>query len=100
MTAYVVAQLRFVDRPAYDRYQAKFMSVFAQSDGRLLVADEHPILLEGVGDREKIVILSFPSIETARSFLTSPAYVEIAKDRKTGANAIVLMAEGVAGQPS
>lgn len=98
MTVYVVAQLRFVDRPTYDRYQAKFMGVFSQSDGRLLVADEHPELLEGAWDREKIVILSFPSAESAKVFLTSPAYEEIAKDRKAGANSVVLMAAGVPGQ--
>jgi uncharacterized protein (DUF1330 family) len=97
MAVYVVAQLKFVDRPTYDKYQAKFMAVFSQSDGRVLVADEHPKLLEGTWDREKIVILSFPSAESAKSFLTSPAYEEIAKDRKAGANAVVFMAEGVPG---
>jgi len=98
MTVYIVAQLKFVDRPAYDRYQAKFTGIFNRSDGRLLVADEHPRLLEGTWDREKIVILSFPSAESAETFLTSPAYEDIARDRKAGANAVVLMAEGTPGQ--
>ena len=38
MTVYVLAQLRFTDRPAYDRYQARFMDVFKRFKGRLLAA--------------------------------------------------------------
>jgi uncharacterized protein (DUF1330 family) len=97
MTVYVVAQLRFVDRPAYDRYQAQFLDVLRQSEGRLLAADEKPKVLEGSWDREKLVILSFPGESSAREFLTSKAYEEIAKDRKAGADALVLLAEGIPG---
>ena len=39
MTVYVLAQLRFTDRPAYDRYQARFMGVMAPFKGRVLAAD-------------------------------------------------------------
>jgi hypothetical protein len=42
MSVYIVAQLRFTDRAAYDRYQARFPAVFAKSRGRLLGADETP----------------------------------------------------------
>ena len=97
MTVYLVAQLRFVDRPAYDRYQARFMDVLRQSDGRLLVADEKPKVMEGAWDREKLVILSFPSEASARAFLTSREYEEIARDRKAGADTLALLAEGIPG---
>ena len=97
MTVYLVAQLRFVDRPAYDRYQAQFMDVFKQSEGRLLVADEKPKVLEGSWDREKLVILSFTSETSAREFFTSKEYEGIAKDRKAGADTLVLLAEGISG---
>jgi uncharacterized protein (DUF1330 family) len=97
MTVYLVAQLRFVDRPAYDRYQARFMDVFKQSEGRLLVADERPRVVEGSWDREKLVIMSFPSETSAREFLTSKEYEEIAKDRKAGADTLALLAREVSG---
>ncbi|HET9877029.1 MAG TPA: DUF1330 domain-containing protein, partial [Mycobacterium sp.] len=42
MTVYAIAQLRFTDRAAYDRYQAKFMEVFRRHPGLLLAADESP----------------------------------------------------------
>jgi uncharacterized protein (DUF1330 family) len=95
MTVYVVAQLRFTDRPAYDRYQAAFMDVFKRFNGRLLIADERPRTLEGRWDREKLVVMSFPDEAEAQRFMSAPDYVEISKDRKAGADAVVLMAKGV-----
>ena len=47
MTVYLIAELAFTDRAAYDRYQARFFSVFKRFNGRLLAAsdlspDGHP----------------------------------------------------------
>src|ERR1700742_5120772 len=60
MTGYVIAQLKMTDRAAYDRYQARFFDVFRKFSGRLLSADEHPAVLEGKWDRDKLVLMSFP----------------------------------------
>jgi uncharacterized protein (DUF1330 family) len=46
MTVYVIVQLKMNDRAAYD-YQARFFDVFKKFSGRLLSADEHPLVLEG-----------------------------------------------------
>jgi hypothetical protein len=35
MTAYVIVQLKMIDRAAYDRYQARFFGVFKKFSGRL-----------------------------------------------------------------
>jgi len=60
MTVYAVVQLKITDRAAYDRYQARFFYVFKKFSGRLLSADENPALLEGVWDRDRLVLMSFP----------------------------------------
>ena len=90
MTVYVIAQLKFTRRELYDRYQSRFMGVFRKFRGKLLVADEHPVVLEGEWPRDKIVIMEFPDAAAAEEFQTSPDYLEIAVDRKAGAEAIVL----------
>ena len=95
MTVYVIAQLKFKDRARYDRYQSRFMDAFRQFDGRLLAADQHPVALEGGWDRDKVVVMSFPSETSARNFLASPAYQEIAGDRIAGADAIGLLVHGL-----
>ena len=95
MTVYALAQLSMQNRDAYNRYQSRFMGVFQQFRGRLLVADEHPAVLEGSWERDKVVLMSFPDEQAFREFHESPAYQEIAKDRKAGANAVVLLLRGV-----
>jgi uncharacterized protein (DUF1330 family) len=94
MTVYVIVQLKMTDRAAYDRYQARFFDVFRKFNGRLLSADESPTVLEGAWDRDKLVLMSFPDEAAFRVWAESPDYLEIAKDRKAGAQAVVLLAQG------
>ena len=96
MTVYVIVQLKMNDRAAYDRYQARFFDVFRKFGGRLLSADEHPLVLEGAWDRDKLVLMSFPDEAAYRTWADSPEYLEISKDRKAGAQAVVLLAKGFA----
>lgn len=95
MAVYVLAQLRFTDRSAYDRYQARFMEVFRRFDGRLLAADEHPQVLEGDWQRDKVVLMAFPDAEAARAFTESPEYQAISVDRKAGADTLSLLVHGL-----
>jgi uncharacterized protein (DUF1330 family) len=96
MTVYVIVQLKMTDRATYDRYQARFFDVFKKFNGRLLSADEHPRVLEGVWDRDKLVLMSFPDEAAYRAWADSPEYLEISKDRKAGAQAIALLTKGFA----
>jgi uncharacterized protein (DUF1330 family) len=96
MTVYAIAQLTITDRAAYNRYQSRFMSVMNRYKGRVLAADEHPQVVEGQWDREKLVLLSFPDEAAFREWAESPDYQEIAKDRKAGSTAVVLLVRGIA----
>lgn len=95
MAVYVIAQLRFTDRAAYDRYQARFMGVFRNFNGCVLAADEAPQRLEGNWDRDKVVILSFPDEAEARRFVNDPGYEEISKDRRAGADTLSILVKGL-----
>jgi len=92
---YAIAQLTITDRATYTRYQARFMGVMAKFKGRLLAADEKPQVVEGVWDRQKIVLLSFPDEAAFREWAESPEYMEIARDRKAGSEAVVLLVKGM-----
>jgi uncharacterized protein (DUF1330 family) len=94
VTVYAIAQLRFTDRAAYDRYQMRFMDVFSRYRGTLLAADEEPQVVEGRWDREKVVLMSFPDEAEFRSWSDSSEYQEISKDREAGADAVVLLVRG------
>jgi uncharacterized protein (DUF1330 family) len=95
MSVYIIAQLKFTERERYDRYQQRFFGVFRNFKGKLLVADEHPVVLEGDWPRDKVVIMEFPNAEAARGFQESREYQEIAVDRKAGADAVVLTVRGL-----
>ena len=96
MTVYVIVHLKMTNRAAYDRYQAQFLDVFKKFEGRLLSADESPAVLEGTWDRDKLVLMSFPGEAAFQSWANSPEYLEISKDRKAGAQGVVLLAQGFA----
>ena len=95
MTVYVLAQLTFTDRTAYERYQARFMEVLRPFGGRLLVAQEQPQVIEGQWRGDKVVLIAFDDEATLRAWSGSAAYQEISKDRKAGAQATVLLLRGV-----
>jgi uncharacterized protein (DUF1330 family) len=92
---YAIAQLRFTDRAAYDRYQARFMEVFRRHPGTLLAADESPQVIEGQWDREKLALMSFPDEASFRGWAQSPEYQDISKDRLAGADTLVLLVKGL-----
>lgn len=95
MSVYVIAQLTISDRAAYNRYQSRFMEVMSHYKGRVLAADENPKVIEGQWDREKVVLLSFPDEVAFHEWADSSAYQEIAKDRKAGSTAVVLLVQGI-----
>ena len=95
MTVYAIAQLRFTDRAAYDRYQARFMDVFRLHQGTLLASDESPQVVEGQSDREKVVLMSFPDEAAFRELVQSAEYQEISQDRRAGADTVVLLVKGL-----
>jgi uncharacterized protein (DUF1330 family) len=95
MTVYVIAQLKFTDRAAYDRYASKFFDAMKGFKGRLLVSDERPQVLEGNWERDKVVLLSFPDEAAYREWAASPGYQEISKDRRAGADTFSLLVRGV-----
>jgi uncharacterized protein (DUF1330 family) len=95
VTVYAIAQLKFTDRAAYDRYQARFIEVFRRHPGTLLAADESPQVVEGRWDREKVVLMSFPDVAAFDGWAQSPEYQEISKDRQAGADTVVLLVQGL-----
>ncbi len=80
----VIAKLEFTDVERYRKYQAAFPAVFATSGGEVLAADEAPELLSG-HPADKVVVMRFPDKATATTFLTSPEYEAIGRDRDAGA---------------
>jgi uncharacterized protein (DUF1330 family) len=95
MTVYALAQLTIHDRALYGRYQSRFVDVLKRHNGRLLAADESPRVVEGTWERDKVVLLSFTDEAAYFAFAESADYETIARDRKAGADAVVLLVRGM-----
>ena len=95
VAVYAIAQVKFTDRNAYNRYQAAFMEVFQRYSGTLVAADEAPQIIEGEWDRDKVVLMSFPDETAFREWAESPDYQRISEDRRAGADAVVLLVQGL-----
>ena len=95
MTVYAIAQLTIHDRQRYDRYADAFMPILRQYGGRLLAADEKPVRVEGEWDRQKLVLMEFPDREAFQTWVDSPEYREIAKDRLAGADTVTVLVRGL-----
>jgi hypothetical protein len=53
---------------------------------------------KAIGNRDKLVLMSFPDETAYHAWADSPEYLEISKDRKAAAQAIVLLAKGFTQQ--
>jgi uncharacterized protein (DUF1330 family) len=95
MAVFVLAQITITDRTRYERYQAAFMPVLSKYEGRLLAADERPVVAEGSWEHEKVVLLSFRDEAAFRRWAESEEYRAIAVDRKAGSHGAVLLVHGV-----
>jgi uncharacterized protein (DUF1330 family) len=96
MSVYVIAQLWIHNPVTYGRYVERFMNVFKNYKGSVLVADENPTVVEGAWDGNKIVMVSFPTEASFRQWADSSEYLDIAKDRKAGAESVILLVKGIA----
>jgi uncharacterized protein (DUF1330 family) len=95
MAVYALAQITIHDRDRYDRYVARFADVFAKFGGRVLAADEAPVVLEGEWPHQKVILLSFRDRAALEQWAFSPEYREIAKDRVAATTGTVLLVHGI-----
>lgn len=92
---YVIAQISIIEPDAYNRYQAAFMEVFERFNGQVLAADADPQVVEGIWDKEKVILLYFPDRNSFEQWAFSPEYQEISKHRQAGSKGVVLLAKAI-----
>lgn len=91
MSIYILTQQTFTDESRYRKYEAAFPKVFNKYKGKLLVADESPVVLEGKWQMNKVVILEFNNSTDAKEFSNSEEYQAIQADRIAGTTGSVLL---------
>ncbi len=67
----------------------------AQYGGRIIVRGGATVALEGPEEKDRIVVLEFPSLDRAKAFYGSEEYTAAVKLREDAASAQFIAVEGV-----
>ena len=95
MSAYVVfTRTRTIDPNELEIYRTGIKATMKDRPIEVLAADGKHEVLEG-DPIEGMVIVKFPSVKTAKDWINSEAYQNVAKHRKHGAIYHGLIVEGV-----
>jgi uncharacterized protein (DUF1330 family) len=94
MSVYVVAQGKIENRELLDQYEAKVGSTIKSHQGRVVVFDEEPEVIEGSIEHRRTVILEFPSITAFHAWYDSPEYQEILPLRLKSTRGTLFVAKG------
>jgi uncharacterized protein (DUF1330 family) len=96
VAAYVIVDVEVLDPEAYTEYTTAVPATLAAHGGRFIVRGGRYETLEGGWTPQRIVVLEFPSFETAKAWHASPDYQAILPIRLRHARTNFLTAvEGV-----
>ena len=94
MSAYIIADIQVSDPVAYDDYRPLAAASIARFGGRFIVRGGKVDLLEGEPQPERIVVIEFPDVNTARRWYQSEEYQTALKIRQAASRGRVLLVEG------
>jgi uncharacterized protein (DUF1330 family) len=96
MAAYIVSRVKILNRQSMQRYMAEAPATVAAFGGRYLVRGGDVQPLEGAWEHERMVIVEFPDRAAALAWYHSDLYRPLRDLRQSTAEAVILLAEGVA----
>jgi uncharacterized protein (DUF1330 family) len=99
MPTYIIADIKVTDPAGYEPYRPLAAASIARFGGRFLVRGGTATLFEGIPSPERIVVIEFPDVETARRWYRSEEYQRALKIRQANSTARVILVEGVASRP-
>jgi len=95
MTAYVIVDIEVTDPEGYKEYAKIAPATVTLYGGKYIARGGHNETLEGDWQAKRLVILEFPSVEQAKSWLNSPEYAPARKLRHQYARSNMVVVEGV-----
>lgn len=94
MSVYFIAQIKIKDEKEYKKYEDGFDDIFAKYDGRVVVVDDNPAVLEGDWAYTRAVLIRFPDEEGFRRWYESAEYQNLARRRFQASDADVVLVKG------
>lgn len=72
--AYLIIEVHVTDQAGFDEYAAKATETVARNGGDFIVMDPSPRAIEGEPPNGNVVVIRFPSMDAALTWLNSPEY--------------------------
>jgi uncharacterized protein (DUF1330 family) len=94
MPAYVVVDVDVRDPERYEEYKRLAPPSIAAHGGRYLARGGRCRVLEGDWTPARLVILEFPTVESAEKWLNSPEYAAARQLRHASSSARLVVVEG------
>ncbi len=95
MSYYFIALIQITDPIEYQKYLDKAGEVFKKYNGKYLVLDDNPMILEGHWDYTRTVVIEFRSKNDFDDWYNSPEYQEILRFRLNASISNAILAKGL-----
>ena len=93
--AYIVAEIEVIDAATYEGYKSAVAPIVSSYGGRYLARGGQTEAFEGQKPDGRVVILEFPSMTAAKSFLNSDEYQPVAAIRQKSTKSRLFVVEGM-----
>lgn len=94
MPAYVVSMMSIQDPMTYKNYTDRTPPIVERYGGKFLARGGEIMTVEGDPYQDRMVILEFPSKQSALDWMADPEYQEAKKFRHASSTARILLIEG------
>ena len=94
MAAYVIASIEVTDPELYAEYRAQVLPTVERHGGRFLVRGGASEVLEGSWQPQRVVVLEFPDLDSARRWYSSDEYRPLIDLRGRASDGHLLLVEG------
>ena len=94
MSYYFLAQIKINEPEEYQKYIDQVDKVFALYNGKYLVVDDTPVVLEGNWNYTRTVLIEFKSKKEFEDWYYSEDYQQILKYRLTAAKCDSILLKG------
>ncbi len=95
MAGYVIVQINVNHTETYDAYRKQVLPTIEAHDGEFLVRGGEYTVEEGAWSWQRVVVIRFPSVEKAREWYNSDAYVPLREMRQSASEGNLIIIEGV-----
>lgn len=95
MPAYIIVDVKILDRDRYDDYKKLTPASLLPFEGKFIVRGAPAETLEGDWQPGRMVVLQFPSLQQAKAWWSSDLYAPAKALRQANAITRMIMVEGV-----